>query len=77
MEAATYTETTGVASRNSGISVASVQEYCRQGLLDHITLTNGMRLLRPGQEERIREIHAKGLANRGRKVPYGREADAA
>lgn len=62
-----YDETTGSLARKSEMTVQSVIKYCDLGLLDFIRCSNGSRLLRRGQEVRVREIRASRLANRGRK----------
>jgi hypothetical protein len=63
-----YEDTTGALARRAETTVQSVIKYCELGLLDFITLPNGMRLLRRGQEERVRQIRAQRLANRGRRT---------
>jgi hypothetical protein len=64
---AVYDETTGDLARKSATTGPTVIKYCDLGLLDFIRLKNGTRLLRRGQEARVREILARNLANRGRR----------
>jgi hypothetical protein len=62
-----YTETTGTLAHATGKAQRTIVDYCDEGLLDYITLPNGMRLLRLGQEQRVHEVYARRLANRGRR----------
>lgn len=68
MDETSYTETTGTTAQKSGAAQGTIVDYCRLGLLDHITLPNGMRLLRSGQEGRVKELYAARIANRGRRA---------
>jgi hypothetical protein len=66
MDDSAYSVTTGELAREAGITVQVVILYCNLGLLDHIRLANGTRLLRRGQGARVRDIYTERLARRGR-----------
>ena len=61
-----YTETSGKLSRDSGVTVPTLTLYADLGLLDFIRSSNGMKLFRAGQADKVREIYAQRMANRGR-----------
>jgi DNA-binding transcriptional MerR regulator len=70
-----YTDTSGKLSRDSGVSVPTVNLYAEMGLLDFVRISTGCRLFRVGQAEKVRAIYAKRMANRGRALqPQGPEA---
>jgi DNA-binding transcriptional MerR regulator len=66
MDKAPYDCTTGELANASETTVQTIIKYCDLGLLDHIRLRNGSRLLRRGQEDRVRQIRADNTARRGR-----------
>jgi hypothetical protein len=67
LEMTDFTDTTGTLAHDAKCSQRTIIEYCDAGLLDFVTLPNGMRLLRRGQKKRVREILSQRLANRGRR----------
>jgi len=46
-------------------SESTARLYCDLGLLDFIKLPNGMRLLRPDQHGKARQLYRERLARRG------------
>jgi DNA-binding transcriptional MerR regulator len=60
-----FTETSSAIGRASGMTPATVNKYADLGLLDFIRASDGTRLFRAGQEEKVREIHAERMRNRG------------
>lgn len=62
-----FSDTTGELARTSATTPATVRVYAALGLLEYRVASNGMRLFRKGQAERVREILAERLAGRGRK----------
>jgi len=67
MRAAEYVDTSGKLARESGTTVPTVTKYARAGLLDFIVSSNGTRLYRAGQANRVREILTERIAARGRR----------
>lgn len=63
----TFDETTGALARAAGVTVPTVQKYADMELLDYRRASNGTRLFRRGQSEKVRQILAERLANRGRR----------
>ena len=63
-----YTVTTGQLAREAGVGEQRIRDYAKAGLLDYLTASNGARLFRQGQADKVREILAARLANRGRRV---------
>ena len=61
-----YTETTSELARQTKLTQPTIRKYCALGLLDFIVASDGTRLLRKGQVEKVRAIHAQRLAQRGR-----------
>jgi DNA-binding transcriptional MerR regulator len=51
-------------ARDAGTTVPTVLLYARMGLLDFVTASNGVKLFRAGQAERVREIKAARLKAR-------------
>jgi len=68
MDPVPYDQTTGELARRAATTVQSIIKYCDLGLLDYIRLSNGLRLLRRGQEPRVGEIRTERLSRRGRKA---------
>lgn len=62
-----YNDTTGELARQSMVAPPTVRRYADMGLLDFVVASNGTRLFRQGQAEKVREIYAGRLANRGRR----------
>jgi hypothetical protein len=62
-----YTDTSGKLAREAETTVPTVNLYAKLGLLDFVLASNGVRLFRPGQGPRVREILNERLANRGRR----------
>ena len=60
-----YDQTSGALARESGRTVPTIQLYANLGLLDFIHASNGARLFRRGQADRVREIYARRMAGRG------------
>jgi hypothetical protein len=60
-----YNETTGSFAHKLHMAQRTIVDYCRLGILEHIRLENGTRLLRSGQEQKARDYFAKRIANRG------------
>jgi hypothetical protein len=65
MDQENYSETTSAMGRVAGVLPQTVVIYCDLGLLDHIRLANGVRLLKPSAAGRVREIYAERIARRG------------
>jgi len=61
MDNAPYDVTTGELANNSKTSLQTIIKYCDLGLLDHIRLRNGSRLLRRGQEDRGRAATQRAI----------------
>jgi hypothetical protein len=62
-----YTDTSGKLARDSETTVPTVNLYAKLGKLDFIVASNGTRLFRAGQADRVREILAARMAARGRR----------
>ncbi len=63
-----YTDTSGKLARDSEATVPTVNLYARLGLLEYIEASNGMKLFRAGQAERVRQIKRERLQTRARRV---------
>jgi DNA-binding transcriptional MerR regulator len=61
-----YTDTSGKLARDSETTVPTVLLYARLRLLDFIVASNGVKLFRDGQAERVREIKRQRLEGRTR-----------
>jgi DNA-binding transcriptional MerR regulator len=61
-----YTETSGKLARDAGLTVPTISLYADKGLLDFIRSSNGTRLFRAGQADRVKAIYTERMANRGR-----------
>jgi DNA-binding transcriptional MerR regulator len=61
-----YTETSGKLARDSAVTVPTVSLYAELGLLDYIRSSNGTRLFRAGQADKVKAIYSERMANRGR-----------
>jgi DNA-binding transcriptional MerR regulator len=62
-----FTDTTTELARLARVTQPTVRTYAAAGLLEYITASDGTLLFRTGQAERVREIYAQRMANRGRK----------
>jgi DNA-binding transcriptional MerR regulator len=64
-----YTDTTGKLARQAEVTQPTVRLYADRGWLDFIRSSDGTRLFREGQAQRVREIYRRRMAARGnRKV---------
>lgn len=63
-----YTDTTSEIARQAGVTQPTIRRYADMGLLDFVTVSNGIRLFRPGQAGHVRSIYAERMANRGRQA---------
>lgn len=67
----TYSETTSAIARAADVLPETVRLYSDMGFLEHIRLKSGTRLLKPSAAERVREIYAQRMGNRGRRAHVG------
>ena len=72
MSEAKFTDTSGELARQSGVIQPTIQKYANLGLLDYVTASNGTKLFRAGQAQKVRDILAQRMATRRR----GRRAAA-
>lgn len=63
-----YDVTSGTLAREGRTSVVTVNRYANAGLLDFKRASDGTRLFRRGQEQRVRELLARRVAKRDRTV---------
>jgi DNA-binding transcriptional MerR regulator len=61
-----FTETTSALAREAGTTAATIRKYADANLLQYVTASNGTRLFKAGQADRVRQIYARRMANRGR-----------
>jgi len=61
-----YLDTTGELARKSHVSQPTVRKYADAGWLEFIVASDGTRLFREGQADRVRGILAQRMANRRR-----------
>lgn len=61
-----FTDTTGSLARQAGVTVPTVRLYADLKMLDYVTASNGTRLFREGQADRVRQIYGERMARRGR-----------
>jgi DNA-binding transcriptional MerR regulator len=66
-----YTETSGTLARIAEVTVATVNLYSARGLLDFIVASNGIKLFRPGQADRVRQIKAQRTAAKPGRPRHG------
>jgi DNA-binding transcriptional MerR regulator len=59
-----YTDTSGKLARESETTVPTVNLYARLGFLDFTVASNGVKLFKAGQADRVREIKRERLAAR-------------
>jgi DNA-binding transcriptional MerR regulator len=62
-----YTDTSGKLARDSETSVPTVNLYARMGFLEYIEASNGVKLFRAGQADRVREIKRQRMETRTRR----------
>lgn len=62
-----YTATSGKLARESDSTPVSVNLYAKLGLLDFIVASNGVKLFREGQADKVREIKRQRLQERTRR----------
>jgi DNA-binding transcriptional MerR regulator len=60
-----HTETVAAIARAGGVSERTVRFYADAGFVEFIRTSDGRRLFQPSAGERVREVHARRLANRG------------
>lgn len=63
-----YTDTSTALARVAKVTTPTVVKYARAGLLDFIVASDGTRLFRRGQADRVRAIYAERMARRGHKA---------
>jgi DNA-binding transcriptional MerR regulator len=61
-----YCDTTSKLAREAQVTYPTIRKYADLGLLDFIVASNGVRLFRPGQADRVRKIYAERMNSRGR-----------
>lgn len=61
-----YTDTTSALARESKVTAPTIRLYADLGLLDFQRASNGVRLFRAGQADRVRKIYEQRMAKRGR-----------
>lgn len=61
-----YTDTTSELARQTEVTPPTIRKYADLGLLEFVIASNGVRLYRPGQADRVRKIYKERMANRGR-----------
>jgi DNA-binding transcriptional MerR regulator len=54
-----YSDTSGTLARAGGVTISTVNLYADLGLLDFIVASNGIKLFKPGQGERVRQIKTR------------------
>ncbi len=62
-----YTDTSGKLARDSETTVPTVNKYAKQGKLDFIVASNGVKLFRAGQAEQVRELKRLSAVGRPRR----------
>jgi DNA-binding transcriptional MerR regulator len=62
-----YKDTNSALARQVGCTAPTITLYANLGLLDYIRISNGIRLFRTGQADRVKSILAQRLASRGRR----------
>ncbi len=63
-----YTDTSSTLARQAEVTQPTIRKYADAGLLDFVVASDGTRLFRKGQSDRVRSIYAERMARRGRKV---------
>lgn len=62
-----YTDTSGKLARDAETTVVTVNLYAKLGLIDFIEASNGVKLFRAGQADKVRELKRQRLENRTRR----------
>jgi DNA-binding transcriptional MerR regulator len=57
-----YTDTSGTLAREARVTIPTVNLYAARGFLDFIVASNGIKLFKPGQAQRVRQIMAERTA---------------
>ncbi|MGH9644844.1 MAG: hypothetical protein ACRD3Q_20770 [Terriglobales bacterium] len=63
-----YTDTSGKLARESETTTPTIALYARLGWLDFVTASNGVKLFRAGQAQRVRDIKRRRLEARARRT---------
>ena len=61
-----FTETSGSLAQKCNCLPETVRHYANEAKIESLRLPNGVRLFKPSAAVRVRELHAEGLARRGR-----------
>lgn len=61
-----FTDTTSELARQAEVTPPTVRKYADLGFLEFVVASNGVRLYRSGQADRVREIYEERMARRGR-----------
>lgn len=69
-----YKDTNSKLAREAEVTAPTITLYANLGLLDYIRISNGTRLFRAGQAERVKSILAERLGARGRRQVGGEAA---
>jgi DNA-binding transcriptional MerR regulator len=64
---ADFTDTTTSLARRSGLAPETVRRYADLKLIDFRVASDGTRLFRAAVADRVRQIYASRIANRGRR----------
>lgn len=72
-----FSETSGTLARAAGVTVQTIVAYANAGLLEHYKISNGTRLFRSGQADKVRQIYAARIANRGKRATTDIDREAA
>ncbi len=65
---AEFTDTSGKLSRDAETTVPTVLLYAKLGLLDFVVASNGTKLFRSGQADKVRQLKKKRMAERLRQA---------
>ena len=68
VEMDTYTDTVTELARLAGVNGTTIRVYADEGLLDFVRASNGTRLFKTGQAERVRELIEQRIARRGNRT---------
>jgi DNA-binding transcriptional MerR regulator len=60
-----YLDTVGVLARAASVTKQTVLNYANAGLLEYVLTSDGRRLFKTGQVEKIRQIYASNVKRRG------------
>lgn len=63
-----YDMTSGTLARSAVTSTVTVNRYADAGLLEFKRASDGTRLFKRGQEQRVRDLMVERMANRGRRA---------